>query len=221
MAAIHLNFNSLTLKLEKNYTKILPYAPQRRSNIPINAALGRGASGRQLIESGTIKAIPPKEAAIALKSQELELLDVRPEWEREKARVPGSLHVPLFIKDSDNSPITLLKKWVHFGYIGLWTGQKFTTINSEFVSQVQGVVPDKDIMLLVACGEGLRSMVAVSKLHEAGYNNLGWLAGGFTRAKDGDFAVEGDEKLQYATIGGVSYYFLKLLTLLQGADTSS
>lgn len=64
-------------------------------------------------------------------------------------------------------------------------------------------------------------MVAVSKLHEAGYTNLGWLAGGFVRAKDGDFPVEGDEKLQYATIGGVSYYFLKILNLLQAGDISS
>ena len=63
--------------------------------------------------------------------------------------------------------------------------------------------------------------MAVSKLHEAGYKNLGWLDGGFNRSKDGDFPVEGGEKLQYATIGGVSYYFLKLLTVLQAADTSN
>lgn len=221
MATVHLNLHSIALKLEIKHTKNYPYAPQRSLTLPVNAALGGGTSGKQLIDSGIVKAIPPKEAAVALKSEGLKLLDVRPEWEREKARVPGSLHVPLFIKDMNNSPITLLKKWVHLGYIGLWTGQKFTTINPEFVSQVQGIVPDKDTMLLVACGEGLRSIVAVSKLHEAGYKNLGWLTGGFNRAKDGDFPVEGDEKLQYATIGGVSYYFLKLLTLLQAADTSS
>ncbi|XP_021765598.1 rhodanese-like domain-containing protein 10 [Chenopodium quinoa] len=213
MATLNLNFQSLALKLDKKHTNSF--------SLRINASIGGGKSGKQLIESGIVRAIPPKEAAIALKSDGLKLLDVRPEWEREKARVSGSLHVPLFIKDTDNSLITLLKKWVHLGYIGLWTGQKFTTINSEFVSQVQRIVPDKDAMLLVACGEGLRSIVAVSKLHEVGYKNLGWLAGGFTRAKDGDFLVEGDEKLQYATIGGVSYYFLKLLTLLQAADTAN
>ena len=58
--------------------------------------------------------------------------------------------------------------------------------------------------------------MAVAKLHNGGYKNLGWLAGGFTRATEGDFpAVEGSEKLEYATIGGASYYFLKLLLLLQ------
>lgn len=59
-------------------------------------------------------------------------------------------------------------------------------------------------------------MTAASKLYNGGYRNLGWLAGGFNRSQDNDFtAVEGKEKLQYATIGGASYYFLQLLILLQ------
>lgn len=61
-----------------------------------------------------------------------------------------------------------------------------------------------------------RSLMAASKLYEGGYRNLGWLAGGFNRANDGDFPdLEGTEKLQYATIGGASYYLLQLLILLQ------
>lgn len=58
--------------------------------------------------------------------------------------------------------------------------------------------------------------MAISKLHKGEYKNLAWLVGGFTRASDSDFpAVEGPEKLQYATIGGVSYYLLQLLVLLK------
>lgn len=58
--------------------------------------------------------------------------------------------------------------------------------------------------------------MAATQLYKGGYKNLGWLAGGFARATDGDFpAVEGGEKLEYATIGGASYYFLKLLLLFQ------
>ncbi|KAE8720315.1 Rhodanese-like domain-containing protein 10 [Hibiscus syriacus] len=175
------------------------------------------SSIQQLIQSGEVTPIPPKDAATALNSDGFKLLDIRPQWEREKAYVKGSLHVPLFVKDMDNSPITLLKKWVHFGYIGLWTGQNFTMINPNFVQEVDTAVSeDKDAKLLVACGEGLRSMMATSKLYDGGYKNLGWLAGGFNRSADSDFPeVEGPEKLQYATIGGVSYYFLKLLLLLQ------
>jgi hypothetical protein len=52
-------------------------------------------------------------------------------------------------------PVTLLKKWVHLGYIGLWTGQGFTKMNDRFVEDVAGD-GSKDAKLLVACGEGLR-----------------------------------------------------------------
>lgn len=113
-------------------------------------------SPRELIQSGKVRPIVSKDAAMAMKSEGYTLLDIRPDWEREKARVSGSLHVPLFVKDMDNSIITLLKKWVHFGYIGLWTGQSFTMINPDFLSQVEAGVPDKNSKLLVACGEGLR-----------------------------------------------------------------
>lgn len=62
-------------------------------------------------------------------------------------------------------------------------------------------------------------MIALSKLYEGRYRNLGWLAGGFNGSKDEDFPeVEGQEKLQYATIGGVSYYFLQLVLFLQSAS---
>ncbi|XP_027336854.1 rhodanese-like domain-containing protein 10 [Abrus precatorius] len=190
--------------------------PKRTSRFQVISATSSTISARQLIESGTVKSILPKDASTAMNSEGFVLLDVRPTWEREKARVTGSLHVPIFVEDKDNGPITLLKKWVHFGYIGLWTGQYLTTVNSEFLGQVENAIPSKDTKLLVACGEGLRSMTAASKLYNGGFKNLGWLAGGFNRSKDNDFqAVEGKEKLQYATVGGVSYYFLQLLILLQ------
>ncbi|KAK2980005.1 hypothetical protein RJ640_020031 [Escallonia rubra] len=198
----------------KHLRPSLSPSSHRLAALQVNAVSGKPA--RQLIESGTVRPILPKEAAAAMKAEGYTLLDIRPEWEREKARVSGSLHVPLFVQDMDNSPITLLKKWVHFGYIGAWTGQNFTMINADFLPQVEMEVPDKDTKLLVACGEGLRSMMAVSKLHGRGYTNLGWLAGGFNRAVEGDFStVEGPEKLQYATIGGASYFFLQLINFLQ------
>lgn len=121
----------------------------------INAS-SNGNNGKQLIESGKVRTIWPKEAFTIMNSEGFILLDVRPNWEREKARVKGSLHVPMFVEDKDNGPLTLVKKWVHFGYIGLWTGQYFTTFNYEFLSQVENVVPGKDTKVLVACGEGLR-----------------------------------------------------------------
>ncbi|GAB2220951.1 hypothetical protein Droror1_Dr00012111 [Drosera rotundifolia] len=216
--AINVNYLNTTSS-SSLYSKLQHQTPPTFSThvFQVKALLG---GAKTLIESGKVRAIVPKEAAAAISSSRFVLLDVRPEWERQKAHVTGSLHVPFFVEDKDNGPVTLLKKWVHFGYIGLWTGQAFTTINPEFLNRVRGVVPDQDSSLLVACGEGLRSMMAVSKLHEAGYKNLAWLAGGFNRAGDGDFPVEGTEKLQYAAIGGVSYYFLKLLLLIEAAGKS-
>lgn len=111
---------------------------------------------QELIRSGVVRAIPPRDAASALQAQGFRLLDVRPAWEWEKGRVGNSLHVPLFVEDTGTGPITLLKKWVHFGYVGLWTGQCLTTINERFLPEVEEMVPDKEDKLLVSCGEGLR-----------------------------------------------------------------
>ncbi|GAA0174366.1 hypothetical protein LIER_27769 [Lithospermum erythrorhizon] len=219
--AIPLNHLQTPIYNHEKQPKLTLFRNSRRlaSGRRLNAVSG---SGQQLIQSGVVCPILPENAASAMQSEGFILLDIRPEWETEKARVAGSLNVPLFIKDEDNSVITLLKKWVHFGYIGLWTGQNFTMINPEFLQQVEKEIPDKERKVLVACGEGLRSIMAVSKLHLGGYKNLGWLAGGFNRAADTDFpAVEGTEKLQYATIGGASYFFLKLLILFQAVGKKS
>ena len=150
--ALQLNhqFKSSILR-QKTHREPLFYKAKR---FQVSASL---FSGRQLIESGNIRAILPKDASMAINSEGFILLDVRPTWEREKARVVGSVHVPIFVEDRDNSLVTLIKKWVHFGYIGLWTGQYLTTINSDFLSEVEVVVSSKDTKLLVACGEGLRS----------------------------------------------------------------
>ncbi|EXB59007.1 hypothetical protein L484_008248 [Morus notabilis] len=173
-----------------------------RSSILTGRVYASSTNGRQLIQSGTVRPIRPSDAAAAITDEGFVVLDIRPAWEREKAHVRGSLYAPLFVADRDNSLLTLLKKWVHFGYVGLWTGQSFTTLNPDFLRQVEEAVPDKSAKLLVACGEGLRSVMAASKLYEAGYKNLGWLAGGFNRGVDGDFPdVEGTGKLEYATIG--------------------
>ncbi|KAF2288529.1 hypothetical protein GH714_008220 [Hevea brasiliensis] len=198
--AIQLKLNHLhtyALKHEKQRKPGLSTsAPQRSQKFQAKAA----PNARQLLQSGAIKPIPAKDAAMAMSSEGFVLLDIRPSWEIEKARVSGSLHVPFFVQDLDNGPLTLLKKWVHFGYIGLWTGQNFTTLNPDFLRQVHGSF------------KVVRERIQEPRM----------LAGGFNRAADGDFPdVEGPEELQYATIGGVSYYFLQLLILLQAVGKSN
>ncbi|XP_047086640.1 rhodanese-like domain-containing protein 10 [Lolium rigidum] len=186
-----------------------------RSRVRAQAKSWAGGA-KELVQSGAVKAVRPRDAAEAMSAEGFQLLDIRPAWEHGRAAVRGSVHVPLFISDDDMSPVTLLKKWVHLGYIGLWTGQSFTKMNDRFLDDVAAVVAGKDAKLLVACGEGLRSLIAVRMLHDDGYRNVGWLAGGFSKSVDGDFAdVEGESKLRYATIGGTSYIFLQVLLLLQ------
>ncbi|KAG7576538.1 Rhodanese-like domain [Arabidopsis thaliana x Arabidopsis arenosa] len=206
----------MTLLLPQlNHIHKPPVVLYQRLRKPYRLPVIFAVSGKELILSGKVRAVEPKEAKTVVASEGYVLLDVRPAWEREKARVKGSLHVPLFVEDTDNGPITLLKKWIHLGYIGLWTGQRFTMFNDEFTLRVVEAVPDKQSKVLVVCGEGLRSLAAVSKLHGEGYKSLGWLAGGFNRVTEGDFPeIEGTEELRFATIGGVSFYLLKLLVLL-------
>ncbi|TVU47440.1 hypothetical protein EJB05_07043 [Eragrostis curvula] len=195
-----------------------PSLSRCRSRIRAQATSSSWAGNAEaLVRSGTVRPVRPRDAKDVLDAEGFRLLDVRPEWERARAGVRGSVHAPLFVGDDDMSIVTLLKKWVHFGYIGLWTGQSFTKMNDRFLDDVAAAVAGegKDAKLLVACGEGLRSLIAVRMLHDDGYKNLAWLAGGFSKCVDGDFPdVEGESKLQYATIGGVSYIFLQLLLLL-------
>ncbi|XP_078436417.1 rhodanese/Cell cycle control phosphatase superfamily protein [Wolffia australiana] len=190
-------------------------APSRRSNTLRTRAQAPSSRGQELIRSGEVVALPPPAAAAALRGGGYKLLDVRPEWEFNKARVRSALHVPLFVEDKDDGLLTLLKKSVHLGYIGLWTGQLLTTFNDDFLSQVKAEAPDKEEKLLVACGEGLRSLVAVAFLHGGGYKNLAWLEGGFSRCKKDELGVvDGETELRFASVGGASYVFLRLLVLV-------
>ncbi|KAJ7568531.1 hypothetical protein O6H91_01G036600 [Diphasiastrum complanatum] len=204
------------------HTSILP-VPQIKPRCSftrhsINASM---RDAEALVQSGAVLSITPKDCQSLLSTGDYKILDVRPVWEQEKAFVAGSYHVPLFIEDQDLGLVTLLKKWIHLGYIGMWMGHKLTVQNHQFLEQVQTLVPSKEQKLLVACGEGLRSMLAIDLLHTDGYTQLAWINGGFNNARDDDFGnVQGQTKLQFATIGGVSEYFLKIILLARGFATA-
>ncbi|XP_002979309.2 rhodanese-like domain-containing protein 10 [Selaginella moellendorffii] len=181
---------------------------------PVPSASMRDA--KELVQSGAVIAVSPKEAKTLISERGFKLLDVRPIWERQKSFVAESIHVPLFVEDDDLSPITLLKKWIHFGYIGMWMGHKLTAVNIQFLDQaLDAAARSKDSKLLIACGEGLRSLLAIEKLHGDGFTNLAWLDGGFGAAKRRDFeGVEGTE-LRFASIGGFAQYFLQIILFFQ------
>lgn len=111
-----------------------------------------------MLRSGDIPTIPPQNAKSLLTDDKspYKLLDVRPQWEREKAYVVESIHVPLFVEDEATDAVTLLKKQIQFGFGGAWLGQKFTKQNMDFVEQVRQAIPNKNDKIMVACGEGMR-----------------------------------------------------------------
>jgi len=180
---------------------------RRRRNVVVIAGVRHG---QELLAQGTVTALRAKEVEPFLSSrQQWKILDVRPIWERERAFVHGSLHVPLFIEDDDNSLLTMLKRQIQFGFGGWWLGQKLTKENESFLEDVAST--SSTGKLVVTCGDGLRSLSAISKLHNAGYKELAWIYGGLNNARAGDFAqVDGDTLLQLATAGGVQGLLIKL-----------
>lgn len=174
---------------------------------------------QELVISKKVMAWTPKEAGRILSegNENWKLLDVRPIWERERAFVSDSLHIPLFVVDDDDSFLTAIKRQIQFGFGGWWLGQKLTKKNENFVEEVKQLTTSVDTPIMIACGEGLRSLMAIEALYEAGYEKLGWVAGGLNNSREGDFAsVEGETKLQFSTAGGVQGILLKVGQYVNG-----
>jgi rhodanese-related sulfurtransferase len=148
-------------------------ASYSRCRIRAQATSSWAGNAEELVRSGTVRPVRPRDARELLGAEGFRLLDVRPDWERARAGVRGSVHVPLFVGDDDMSPVTLLKKWVHFGYIGLWTAQSFTKMNDRFLDDV-AAGEGKDAKLLVACGEGLRYFYSIRRSDEGARPALFW-----------------------------------------------
>ncbi|MCO5574102.1 hypothetical protein L7F22_027879 [Adiantum nelumboides] len=170
----------------------------------------------ELVQLKVITPIAPVDAHKLICDEGYKLLDVRPIWEWEKAYVSDSLHVPLFVEDDDSGYLTLLKRSIQMGYGGVWMGQRLTTRNPRFLEQVLAAIPEKDQRLLVACGEGLRSLLALDELHDEGYTNLAWLEGGFSRCRGNNFPdVQGSSLLQFSNIGGAAEILVKVVLFVQ------
>lgn len=192
----------------------LPLQPTRKLPRLITQSSLRDA--QELVQLKVIKPIAPADAHQLLSQEGYKLLDVRPIWEWEKSYVNGSYHIPLFVEDEDTSYLTLFRKSIQMGYGGVWMGQRLTKRNEQFLEQVQSAFPEKDQKVLVACGEGLRSLLALDELHDDGYTNLAWMDGGFSRSRGENFPdVQGSTKLQFANIGGAAEYLLKFLLFTQ------
>ncbi|KAL2653297.1 hypothetical protein R1flu_021425 [Riccia fluitans] len=175
----------------------------------------------QLVKSGVVRNVGPEEISTLLSQGGYKILDVRPLWEREKAYVAGSYHIPLFVEDLSTGLLTMVKKAVQMGQGGWWIGLKLTVKNDNFFEQVKTTVP-KGEKLLVVCGEGLRSLLAIEELSDGGYEQLAWLRGGFNNVSDDAVQnVEGPMRLRFATLGGASEYLLKIALFFQKLSSPS
>lgn len=214
ISKIRLNRSASSSVFQKEALRLKPKNSERlmRSSKSGMTVIRSGIrDARELIISKKVKVLVPTEAGEALANgADWLMLDVRPIWERRRAFVTGSLHVPLFVADEDTSIATITKKLIQFGFAGWWLGQRLTKPNKDFVKDVLEVTYSKDQPLLVVCGEGLRSLVAISELHGAGFTKLLWLAGGFNQTPKGVFKnVEGDTDLRFGAVGGVQGLLIK------------
>ncbi|CAD7701344.1 unnamed protein product, partial [Ostreobium quekettii] len=69
-------------------------------------------AGSDLVKSGKVRAVTAQELKALLDSG-YKLLDVRPEYEYERARVKGSLHCPFFVEDKGTDPLTWIRRATH------------------------------------------------------------------------------------------------------------
>eukprot|EP00793_Prasinoderma_coloniale_P002940 PRCOL_00002422-RA len=177
-------------------------------------------SAGELARAGKIRAVRSAEAAeLAAKSGYVHL-DIRPDYERERGYVAGSVHVPLFVEDLSEDPISLMKKAVTFGYGGWWMGNRLTRRNPAFLEAVETeVLPriaDEDggdaPGVIVACGEGLRSLLAAEVLYNDGrFGEVCWIPQGYQSDVSDALESATDTPMQDAGSGAVSGFVTKLL----------
>eukprot|EP00471_Norrisiella_sphaerica_P003837 CAMPEP_0184479748 /NCGR_PEP_ID=MMETSP0113_2-20130426/1349_1 /TAXON_ID=91329 /ORGANISM="Norrisiella sphaerica, Strain BC52" /LENGTH=269 /DNA_ID=CAMNT_0026857889 /DNA_START=88 /DNA_END=897 /DNA_ORIENTATION=- len=126
------------------------------------------------------------------------IIDVRPAYERERIRPAGSVHVPLIKEREGLDVMSVARRWSNSIYAG---HSRDLERNDNFVADVQTEYP-ADAKIVLACGEGLRSLVASDYLNNAGYQNVLWLAGGMQKVPKGVFTNEGtDVDTGYARAG--------------------
>eukprot|EP00466_Bigelowiella_natans_P018009 jgi/Bigna1/76964/fgenesh1_pg.45_\ len=139
------------------------------------------------------------------------ILDVRPMFEVDRIRPKESTHVPFITEEvQDGGLKSLVSKWYYLNrelaienyrhlIIHLKVDFDEKTQNSNFADEVAKKFwrKKKGAKIIVACGEGPRSLLAAKALTEAGFEDSHWLAGGFAAVPEGVLQSEGT--------GGVGY----------------
>lgn len=156
------------------------------------------------VKSGRVLNVSSKEAASMIIAG-WALLDVRPVGEVSRAPLKGSINVPLFIEDNDNSLGGIGKKLAFKITGGWWLGGTHCVLNRSFVESVKAQIP-LGSSLVVCCQKGLRSLAACEALVKEGYGTIAWLNGGLDASKRGDIPTTTGVDVRYGGVGGVSLF---------------
>ena len=102
---VHLNFSFFVMWLSILVTyelDHLEYCRQRVSSRKIQSSrLGQRAGSFQVVRAG-IESFSVSEAVKAVNEDGYKVLDVRDKLQHDRARIVGSVHVPLFVENTDN-----------------------------------------------------------------------------------------------------------------------
>ena len=155
------------------------------------------------------------DAAAAMASGDAKLLDIRPTYQVERARVPGSTGVQLFMEKSDDDTLldvagrALIK---NANPLTALYDKRVCVRNKNFEADLaaSSVGADKAANIIVCCQEGLRAKMCADVMKNSlGYMNVGYVRGGFAADLKGDFPSEGKFKLRSAHIGGIGGALIK------------
>ncbi|KAH8937302.1 hypothetical protein BDL97_16G021300 [Sphagnum fallax] len=152
--------------------------------------------------AATVKYVDPEAAKELVTKEGYTIVDIRDESQYKRSHIASSVHVPLFIENTDSDIGTLLRKQMHMSFAGTFYGVAFTKTNPDFVATFEKQF-QKDSKILIVCQEGLRSGKAAEELEGAGFQNVSYLVNGLQKVKPGIFEKEGPKELEDAGKAGL------------------
>eukprot|EP00472_Partenskyella_glossopodia_P006122 CAMPEP_0197518124 /NCGR_PEP_ID=MMETSP1318-20131121/3256_1 /TAXON_ID=552666 /ORGANISM="Partenskyella glossopodia, Strain RCC365" /LENGTH=210 /DNA_ID=CAMNT_0043068221 /DNA_START=11 /DNA_END=643 /DNA_ORIENTATION=- len=125
---------------------------------------------RQWMDSMTI--VDPAQLDSTLQNDGYEMLDVRPSFEKDETSLPfPAKHIPIYEKaEGDDTKVQQFLAWAQ--------GTTFTQKNDKFIQLVKEAFPDNSTKIAVGCKGGIRSILAVKEMQNAGFKNVAWVGGG-------------------------------------------
>ncbi|CAI5513585.1 unnamed protein product [Closterium sp. Naga37s-1] len=112
------------------------------------------------------------EAKEAVDKDGYTIVDIRDITQYDRARIPGSIHIPAFILNTDNDVGTMIRRAAHTSMPGNLYGLAFTKPNPDFISTIRSKFSSPDAKILFVCQEGLRSLSVASDLERLGYTDI-------------------------------------------------